>query len=127
MQHTQRQHVIAPSDIRKKSLSLALCTLTLALGACGTKVPESLPEPVQPLVQFMISNTPGASGELEDPQFGGLVRITLEDAFLSASGESCKRATAIAAGREPEVVIACRAADGVWRLAPRVWGGGLSY
>ena len=52
-------------------------------------------------------------------------RVTLDDSFTSAKGESCKRATVLAGQREAEVVVICRNAEGQWRMAPRVWGQGI--
>ena len=56
-----------------------------------------------------------------------------EDAFLSAAGETCKRATLLSAQHEAEIVVICHNGQegdgsnpGEWRLMPRVWGKGIS-
>ena len=75
----------------------------------------------------------GATAVIEDETFGGEVRVTLEDAFLSAAGETCKRATLLSAQHEAEIVVICHNGQegdgsnpGEWRLMPRVWGKGIS-
>ena len=55
--------------------------------------PPVEPQPLSPVAQFMVANATGATAVIEDETFGGEVRVTLEDAFLSAAGETCKRAT----------------------------------
>ena len=83
--------------------------------------------------QFMVANATGATAVIEDETFGGEVRVTLEDAFLSAAGETCKRATLLSAQHEAEIVVICHNGQegdgsnpGEWRLMPRVWGKGIS-
>ena len=44
---------------------------------------------------------------------------------ISAAGEECKRATVRNSFNEAEIIVACRNAEGQWRLAPRVWGQGM--
>ena len=52
--------------------------------------PPVEPQPLSPVAQFMVANATGATAVIEDETFGGEVRVTLEDAFLSAAGETCK-------------------------------------
>lgn len=108
---------------------LALCLL-LTLTACGggpqTPVPAQPKAPDSPLLAFLSANEEGASATLDDPEFGEGVRVLVDGRFFSATGEECKRATLTAENREAEVVVVCRQADGSWRLAPRIWGQGLS-
>ena len=85
--------------------------------------PPHQPGPVE---SFLINAAPGASTTLDDPQFGPQVQVLLEDLFTSATGEDCKRATVRSQHNEAEVVVICKDGKGVWRLAPRVWGQGLS-
>ncbi|MFQ8735367.1 MAG: DVU3141 family protein [Bilophila wadsworthia] len=59
------------------------------------------------MAQFMVANATGATAVIEDETFGGEVRVTLEDAFLSAAGETCKRATLLSAQHEAEIVVIC--------------------
>lgn len=113
---------------------LVLLFAALLLGGCfwqSQPVPE--PEAVvqSPVVAFMAVNAPGASAVVIDADFGGEVEVTIEEAFVSAAGESCKRATLLSAGHDAEIVVICGGseADGVspegWRLMPRVWGKGI--
>lgn len=108
---------------------LALCLL-LTLTACGGGTPPPAPpaqaKPSSPLLDFLSANEQGASATLDDPEFGQGVRVLVDERFFSATGEECKRATLTAENREAEVVVVCRQADGSWRLAPRIWGQGLS-
>ena len=65
--------------------------------------PPVEPQPLSPVAQFMVANATGATAVIEDETFGGEVRVTLEDAFLSAAGETCKRATLLSAQHEAEM------------------------
>ena len=85
--------------------------------------PPVEPQPLSPVAQFMVANATGATAVIEDETFGGEVRVTLEDAFLSAAGETCKRATLLSAQHEAE---GDGSNPGEWRLMPRVWGKGIS-
>ena len=85
--------------------------------------PSSEPASLTPLVAFMSSAQPAASAQLDDPVFGNGISVTQEEAFLSASGEDCRRATVVAREREPEMVVVCRAGEGqAWKMMPRIMG-----
>ncbi|MEG2139210.1 MAG: DVU3141 family protein [Bilophila sp.] len=106
--------------------------LMLCLGGCfgqsSPVVPPPAPPELSPVAQFMASNTPGATALIQDPAFGGEVRVTLEDSFLSAAGETCKRATLLSDQHEAEIVVICQNTaepDAAWKLMPRVWGRGI--
>lgn len=109
-----------------------VCTLFL-MGGCGLwgrapDEPAPSPVPPSPVVVFMQDNSPGASSTLTDADFGGEVRVTVDDEFYSAVGELCRRATLFSVGHEAEVVVICRdstAPDPSWKLMPRVWGRGI--
>lgn len=109
---------------------IALCTMLTGCGLMDEKTVQPLTEPSNdsPVVVFMTQNEPGASSSLTDGNFGGNVRVTMEESFLSAGNELCKRATVLSSQQEAEIVVICRPAysgdDGAWRLAPRVWGNG---
>lgn len=114
----------------KKLCILIGCALLTGCGLVGgnPEEPVSAPSPNSPVVTFMIQSEPGASASLADTSFGGDVRVTLEETFLSAANEMCKRATVLSGGQEAEIVVICRPAysvdDNAWMLAPRVWGNG---
>ena len=74
---------------------LQLCCLSALLGGLGgcfwqsaPLPPEPEPQPLSPVAQFMVANAPGATALIQDDGFGGEVRVTLEDTFLSAAGET---------------------------------------
>lgn len=69
--------------------------------------PPVEPQPLSPVAQFMVANATGTTAVIEDETFGGEVRVTLEDAFLSAAGETCKRATLLSAQHEAEIIVIC--------------------
>ena len=102
-----------------KRLSLLLMLTTcLALNGCGLlgdspETPEYKPSPVE---NFMANAVPGDITTLSDPAFGTDVRVSMEE---------CKRATVRNSFNEAEIIVACRNAEGQWRLAPRVWGQGM--
>lgn len=110
----------------KKTVLLLALSLTVPLAGCfgGESTPP--PPPPGPVETFLINAAPGASTTVDDPQFGPQVHVLLEDNFISASGENCRRATVRSQRQEAEVVVICRDGQGVWRLAPRVWGQGLT-
>lgn len=117
-----------PSYMKYAGL-LASLALVYPLSGCFWKqdaLPAEPAEPAPPVLQFMIANSPGASAVLDDPQFGEGIRVTLEDSFMSAAGETCKRATVLSASQEAEIVVACRDAERGWVLAPRIWGQGIA-
>lgn len=111
--------------MKNAALLLAL-SLTVPLTGCfgGESTPP--PPPPGPVESFLINAAPGASTTVDDSQFGPQVHVLLEDNFISASGEDCRRATVRSQRQEAEVVVICRDGQGVWRLAPRVWGQGLT-
>lgn len=109
----------------KKHL-LLLLALTAPLQGCFGGESSPPPPPPGPVENFLINAAPGASTTLDDPQFGQQVHVLLEDNFVSASGEDCKRATVRSQRQEAEIIVICRDRQGVWRLAPRVWGQGLT-
>lgn len=114
-----------------------LALLLGGLGGCFWQSP-SLPEepaapPLSPVARFMVANTSGATALIEDDVFGGEVRVTVEDTFLSAAGETCKRATVLSAQHEAEIIVICHNGQegdesdpAEWRLMPRVWGKGIA-
>ena len=106
--------------------------LLLSLGGCFWNPPpvpqEPEPEPLSPVVQFMVSNSPGATALIQDETFGGEVRVSLEDSFVSAAGETCKRATLLSPQQEAEIIVICHSNEsgsGHWKLMPRIWGRGI--
>ncbi len=107
-------------------LPLAL-GLFLPLAGCGLFSDPPPPPAYQPgpVEAYLISADKRDSTTLDDPAFGKNVRVTLDDGFTSAKGESCKRATVLAGQKEAEVVVICRDGEGQWRMAPRVWGQGI--
>lgn len=116
-----------PSYLQHAGL-LASLALVCPLSGCfweQAALPAEPAAPPPPVLQFMIANAPGASAVLDDPQFGDGIRVTLEDSFMSAAGEICKRATVLSASQEAEIVVACREAERGWILAPRIWGQGI--
>lgn len=111
----------------KPLFTLLILTACLALNGCGLMGDSSdtaayTPSPVE---NFMAKAVPGDITTLSDPAFGSDVRVSMEDSFFSAAGEECKRATVRNSFNEAEIIVACRNAEGQWRLAPRVWGQGM--
>ncbi len=109
-----------------------LLPVLLALSGClfasQPRPEEPQPRGLSPVERFMVVRTPGgpdSTGVVSDPEFGENLRIVLEQEFLSASGETCRRASLLSQNGESEVVIMCRDKTGEWRLAPRLWGQGL--
>lgn len=107
-------------------LCIALTGLMTLLAGCGmwggAPVPETPPGPV---MAYMIGHDRGDATVLDDPQFGQNISVTMQDAFTSASGEECKRATLVAREREAEMVVICRKGEEPWKMAPRIWGQGI--
>ncbi len=107
---------------------LLLCALLAGCSFFDRPQPALPAQPLSPVQEFIISRTPGtpdAAGTVHDPEFGGAVRVVLEQEFLAASGETCRRASLFSPRGESEVVIMCRGASGAWTMAPRIWGQGL--
>ncbi|MCL1985719.1 MAG: hypothetical protein FWG59_04650 [Betaproteobacteria bacterium] len=107
-------------------MRVVCCTALLGgmlLAGCSGGNPPVEPEPLSPLVAFISSAQPTASAQLDDPAFGSGILVTLEEAFVSASGEDCRRAAVIAREREAEMVVVCRAEEGQpWKMMPRIMG-----
>jgi hypothetical protein len=98
----------------------------LFLSGCGViSDAPAPPSPPGPVEGYMITAVPGASTRLDDPAFGKDVSVTMENGFISAKGEECRRASVLVGEREAEVVVVCRNAAGRWEMAPRVWGQGI--
>ncbi|MCL1940070.1 MAG: hypothetical protein FWG04_05360 [Desulfovibrionaceae bacterium] len=116
---------------RLQAWGVALLFSVFLSGCAWFRAP--VPEPVQPLSpvrEFMVSRTPGAAdatGTVSDPEFGQNLRIVLEQEFLSATGDTCRRASLLSLAGAAEMVVMCREASGNWKMAPRVWGQGLPH
>ena len=110
----------------KRHLLLLLALTAAPLQGCFGGESSPPPPPPGPVENFLINAAPGASTTLDDPQFGQQVHVLLEDNFVFASGEDCKRATVRSQRQEAEIIVICRDDQGVWRLAPRIWGQGLT-
>ena len=108
---------------------LLLCS-ALLLGACSWGAqPEPRPAPtLSPLMAFMAGHDKGETTTLDDPEFGQGVQVIMQDAFTSATGDTCRRASLINAASQTEVVVMCRKGEGdaaTWQMMPRIWGQGL--
>ena len=107
---------------------LLLCASLSGCAWFSSPKPMAPSRPFSPVQEFIISHTPGsadATGTVSDPEFGDTLRIVLEQEFLSAAGETCRRASLFSPRGEAEMVVMCRNAEGLWTMAPRVWGQGL--
>lgn len=107
---------------------LALCASLSGCGLFNSPTEVSPAKPLSPVQEFIVSCTPGspdAMGTVSDPAFGENLRIVLEHEFLSAAGETCRRASLFSPRGEAEMVVMCRDGSGAWAMAPRVWGQGL--
>ncbi len=121
-----------PKDIPMRIIPVFTAALCLLLGGClanpfgSTPAPEaSMPEtPLSPVAQFISMNNKGAQASIDDPSFGGLVDVMVEDSFTSATGRDCRRAVVSRPPHEAEIVVLCRQGES-WELMPRVWGRGL--
>ena len=105
-----------------------MASACLVLAACGLSSSPPLPEAAEPgpVGRHLFAAAPGEEATVDDAEFGAGVRVRAGDAFTSAAGENCRRGTVFAGGRrDAEVVVACQGADGVWRMAPRIWGQGM--
>ena len=106
--------------------------LSLCLSGCGlfgSPAPEPAAAPLTPVQEFIVSHTSGtadATGTVSDPEFGESLRIVVEQEFLSATGETCRRASLLSPQGDTEMVVMCQDSSGRWKMAPRVWGRGLS-
>ena len=92
--------------------------------ACWGDSPETPEYKPSPVENFMANAVPGDITTLSDPAFGTDVRVSMEDSFFSAAGEECKRATVRNNFNEAEIIVACRNAQGQWRLGPPRLGPG---
>lgn len=104
--------------------------LSVSLAGCGffDRPPPVPPPPLSPVQEFIVTRTPGApeaTDTISDPAFGENLRIVLEQEFLSAAGETCRRASLFSPHGESEVIIMCRDGLGAWTMTPRIWGQGL--
>ena len=121
-----------PKDIPMRISPVFTAALCLLLGGClanpfgSAPAPEaSMPEtPLSPVAQFISMNNKGAQASIDDPSFGGLVDVMVEDSFTSATGRDCRRAVVSRPPHEAEIVVLCRQGES-WELMPRVWGRGL--
>lgn len=120
------------NHIRKWTFLPGLLALCAALSGCGlfNNSPTAVApaKPLSPVQEFIVNRTPGsadAMGTVSDPSFGENLRIVLEQEFISAAGETCRRASLFSPRGEAEMVVMCRDGSGVWTMAPRVWGQGL--
>ena len=107
---------------------LVLCASLSGCGLFNSPTVVSPAKPLSPVQEFIVSRTPGsadAMGTVSDPAFGENLRIVLEQEFLSAAGETCRRASLFSPRGEAEMVVMCRDGSGTWTMAPRVWGQGL--
>ncbi len=117
--------------VTRRALLPGLLLGSALLAGCGlfaSPKPEPPARQISPVQEFMISRTPGgpeSTGVVSDPEFGYNLRIVLEQEFLSATGETCRRASLFSVSGEAEVVVTCRDASGTWVMVPRVWGKGL--
>ena len=102
------------------SVLLSGCSL---FSSTSTPPPEAVPP--SPLVSYMIEHQAGDSTTLDDPDFGTGILVTMQDNFVSASGNICKRASLLARQKESEMAVICLDANGHWVLAPRIWGQGI--
>lgn len=118
--------IVMPHRFYSSAASALL--LFFFLSGCGVisdAPPAPPPPPPGPVEGYMITAVPGASTRLDDPAFGKDVSVTMENGFISAKGEECRRASVLVGEREAEVVVICRDAAGRWEMAPRVWGQGI--
>ncbi len=126
MQISAHSPAVLPGKGRSGLAALAVLA-TLLLGGCGFGGQPAQPEtPPGPVTAFMIVSNVGEVATIDDPDFGKNVRVSLDELFTSAKGESCKRGTVLSGQREAEVVVICQDGNGRWNMAPRVWGQGIS-
>jgi hypothetical protein len=114
-------------SILRQSIGCVLGAVCLA-GCSFSSPPVQPEEPLTPVVAFMIQHGDGENTVLDDPEFGQGVHISIQEHFTSADGGQCKRA-ALTRGHEAEMVVVCeeKTENGThWRMAPRIWGQGLT-
>lgn len=111
----------------KKLLCLMCLAVLASLTGCGMMSSDPpAPAPIYgPVAEFIISGGPGNTTVVDDPEFGNEITVIVQDFFVSASGEECKRATLLAQDKQAEIIAMCRKADAPWTMAPRIWGQGL--
>lgn len=112
----------------KKSCIYLTCLAFLAsVSGCGIGSSDLPPPPpvYGPVAEFVIGGIAGAKTVVDDPEFGMDITVIIQDTFISASGEECKRATLLAQDKQAEIIAMCRKADAPWTMAPRIWGQGL--
>lgn len=112
----------------KKCTMYLLCIAVLgSMAGCGgmSADPPAPPPIYGPVAEFIISGGPGHSTVVDDPEFGNEITVIVQDSFISASGEECKRATLLAQDKQAEIIAMCRKPDAPWAMAPRIWGQGL--
>lgn len=106
-------------------LPALLCTLALA-GCMFASPPQPEPEtPPTPLAAFMIAHEPGDTATVHDPDYGGDVQVTIQETFISATGEECRRASLVSRQQEAEMAVICRKEGGRWVMGARIWGQGI--
>lgn len=113
--------------MKKMYFCMACALLVAGLAGCGLMSSDPPPSPPSygPVAEFVIAQDAGSTIVVDDPEFGTDITVIIQDAFYSASGEECKRATLLAQDKQAEVVAWCRKAEGPWLMAPRIWGQGL--
>ncbi len=108
-------------------LTIVLLCLIL-FGGCIQKqvamepvVTVEQPAMLSPMVGFITSAPPGASGWFNDPLYGN-VRVVVGRDYLSALGMECRQALIHVSSSCVETIAMCRQ-DTQWIQAPRIWGG----
>lgn len=73
------------------------------------------------LAEFIGKSGPGAHGQVADHSYGS-VQVSVGESYVSALGESCRKAEVIGGSRLPqaEFFASCQGDDGAWRLVPPV-------
>lgn len=118
-----------PNSVFRTAQAFFALAAGLCLTGCGVfrdSPPSASPAPPPtPVAAYMMEHQKGDTAVLDDPEFGEAIRVTMQDPFISAAGEECRRATLVARQREAEVVVICRKVGEAWKLAPRIWGQGI--
>ncbi len=107
-------------------LTIVLLCLFLCAGCVKKHVavePAVAVEPpiASPMIGFITTAPPGASGWFNDPLYGN-VRVVVGRDYLSAMGMDCRQALVHVSSSCVETIAMCRY-DGLWVQAPRIWGG----